>query len=90
LNQGEQEKGRAYIVRKKIYNRECDKLRSSKKERDLYKNFPISLDGDVMTDSQQPIDPYKSIICSLFNNCIWNLKVRKRWKRPVEEQKKTN
>jgi hypothetical protein len=25
-----------------------------------------------MTDSQQPIDPYKSIICSFFNNSLFN------------------
>jgi hypothetical protein len=60
---------RAHIIRSR-YTVETEKLRISEKDTDLYKNFPISLDGDVMTNSQQPIDPYKSMICSFFNNRI--------------------
>jgi hypothetical protein len=37
----------------------CDKLRISEKETHLYKNSSISLDCDVMANSQQPIGPYQ-------------------------------
>jgi len=70
-NQGEQDKGRAHIIRyrhKIVCVRE--KLRISQKETDPYKSFPISLDGNIMANSKHSIDPYKSTICSFLNNHI--------------------
>jgi hypothetical protein len=46
----------------------CDKLRILEKETHLYKNSPISLDCDAIANSQQPINLYKSMICSFLNN----------------------
>jgi hypothetical protein len=52
--------------------------RHLEKETHLYKNSPISLDCDAIANSQQPIDLYKSMICSFLNNYNG---------RPVEEPK---
>jgi hypothetical protein len=44
--------------------------KSSEKERYLYKNFSVSLDGNIMANSQHPVDPYNSMICSFFKDYV--------------------
>lgn len=52
----------------------------------LKKNFPISPDGYVMPNSQDPINPRTGPVCSLIDDLIRYLEIRQGRQRSVEEQ----